>query len=183
MTQEQDGAAVINDVKNDGAAAIDETKEQNGGQESDVQKMIEHMQTEIENLKREKAGETKKAAKLIQELKTKDLASKTAEEQLAYYKEEAEKLARKEAFRQSFKDIGLDPEDFEELLNETDPKIKAEKFAQILKEEKDKSAQEALEAFKKKELEKKGAVPNPKNTITTDPNSVMNNLIRTAMGC
>lgn len=183
MTQPQNGTAAADDVKTNGEAGIDETKE-NGGQEenTDVQKQIEQMQAQLELLKKEKAGEARKVAQLQKEKEAKELANKTASEQLEYYRKQAEALERKEAFRQSFKEIGLNPQDFEDILNEADPKIKAEKFAKILKEQKDKSAQEALEAFKKQELEKKGAVPNPKNEITTNPNATMNRLILSAFG-
>lgn len=179
MTQPQNGGVPADEVKSNGEAITDETKE-NGGQEeiTDVQKKIEQMQAQLELLKKEKAGEARKVAQLQKEKEAKELANKTASEQLEYYRKQAEALERKEAFRQSFKDTGLNPEDFEDILNESDPKIKAEKFAKILKEQKDKSAQEALESFKKQELEKKGAVPNPKHTFTTNPNELMNQLIR-----
>ena len=60
-------------------------------------------------------------------------------------------------------------------------KIQAEKFANLLKSRTNESVQAALESFKTEELKKKGAVPQPTETVQ-QKNAGANNAIRAALG-
>ena len=84
------------------------------------------------------------------------------------------------AFRQAFKEIGLNPDEFIEIVDEKEPKLQAEKFATLLKERSDESAKKALEDFKTKELEKKGGVPQPTDKTVVKTHAEVNALIRGA---
>lgn len=164
----------------------DEPNKKGDGEQSDVN---------LENLKKDLAGKDSKINELVKankdlaskfeqvskEKEAKELAGKSAEEQLIEYQKKIKVLEQKEAFRQSFKDVGLNPDDFQEIVNETNPTLQAQKFAELLKAQTAASAEKALEEFKKKELEKIPKEPKPKE-LKDSPNAVINNNIRAALG-
>lgn len=149
--------------------------------EKDTNKQIDELKAQIQTLQKESSGKDRKIAEFLKEQELNKLNSQTEKEQLESWKTKAEQYERKEAYRQSFKEVGLDPDEFEEIIEEKDPKTQAEKFAKLLKAKNDASVTKALEDFKQKELDKKGEVPNPKGN-TKDTNSVINNAIRGALG-
>lgn len=177
MTGEPNGGASANDVQLNGTAGAD-GQPQHG--EKDVQKQLEEMQAQINLLQKESAGKDKAITKYQKEIESFNLANKTAEEQLEFYKTQAEALERKETFRQAFKDNGLNPDEFMAIVDEKDAKAQAEKFAALLKSRTDESVKTALEAFKTQELQKKGGVPDPVDNYKTDPNKAANDAIRSA---
>ena len=172
MTQPNDGGVKDSDV-------------QNGGNNTDVQPnefqaQLDEMKTQLEALKKESAGKDRTISKYQKEIEAASLASKTADEQLAYFKEQTAAYERKEAFRQAFKEIGLNPDEFIEIVDEKEPKLQAEKFATLLKERSDESVKKALEDFKTKELEKKGGVPQTTDKTVVKTHADVNALIRGA---
>ena len=168
MTQPENGGVQAADVQ------------ENGGADTDVQTQLDEMKTQLEALKKESAGKDRTISKYQKEIEAASLASKTADEQLAYYKEQTSAYERKEAFRQAFKEIGLNPDEFIEIVDEKEPKLQAEKFATLLKERSDESVKKALEDFKTKELEKKGGVPQTTDKTVVKTHADVNALIRGA---
>ncbi len=154
MTQEN-GGINSDDVKNGTGNA----NEQGGG--NDTAKQIDELKAQIQTLQKESSGKDRKIAEFLKEQELSKLNSQTEKEQLESWKLKAEQYERKEAYRQSFKEVGLDPDEFENIIEEKDPKTQAEKFAKLLKAKSEASVNKALEDFKKKELDKKGEVPDP----------------------
>lgn len=176
MTEPVNGGAAADDVKG-GTAGTD--GKQDGG--NDVQTQLDEMKAQLEALKKESAGKDKAISRYQKEIEAASLANKSADEQLAYYKEQTSAYERKEAFRQAFKEIGLNPDEFIEIVDEKDAKAQAEKFAKLLKIRTDESAKNALENFKAEELKKKGGVPQPTET-QTNTHADVNAAIRAALG-
>lgn len=140
---------------------------------------IDELKAQIEILKKEKSGQDKKLAKLLSEKEANELSSKTQEEQLEIYKAKSALYERKEAYRQSLKEVGLNPEEFISIADEKDPAVQAAKFAEIIKSASEKAANDALEKFKQEELKKVGQPP--KTTLSgTIPvtNSDRNDFLR-----
>lgn len=149
-------------------------KKENGG---DLTKQFEELQKKFSDLETDAKGKDKKISeyqKTLDEIKkereNKDLESKTADEKLTVYEQKIKSLEQKEAFREAFKEVGLIPDDFQEIVNEADPAKQAKKFAELLKKERDSSATNAVEEFKKKELEKIPSEPKPKDKTDTKNN-------------
>ena len=140
--------------ENGGVQAAD--VQPNGGADTDVQTQLDEMKAQLEALKKESAGKDN------------------------YFKEQTAAYERKEAFRQAFKEIGLNPDEFIEIVDEKEPKLQAEKFATLLKERSDESVKKALEDFKTKELEKKGGVPQTTDKTVVKTHADVNALIRGA---
>lgn len=145
---------------------------------NDIQKQFDDLNAKFETLLKESKGKDSKISQLLKEKETQTLASKTAEEQLEYYRGQTAALERKEAFRASFKEVGLNPDEFIEIVDEKDPAIQAGKFAALLKAQKEASAKQALENFKADELKKLGGEPKPKDTIITTKDIDKNNFLR-----
>ncbi len=181
MTQQPNGGANPDDVKPTAQGGSDVNNDGAPKRENDIKKELESLKTELEALKKESSGKDSKIAKLLKEQEISSLSTKTQEEQLEHYKAQAALYARKEAFRQSFKENSLNADDFMEIVDEKDPKIQAEKFAKLLKAQTEQSAKTALEAFKKEVLAKKGDVPKPKNP-QNKTNADVNASIRSAFG-
>ena len=172
MTQPENGGVKDSDVQNGG--------NNTDGQTNEFQAQLDEMKTQLEALKKESAGKDRTISKYQKEIEAASLASKTADEQLAYFKEQTAAYERKEAFRQAFKEIGLNPDEFIEIVDEKEPKAQAEKFANLLKERSDESVKKALEDFKTKELEKKGGVPQTTDKTIAKTHADVNALIRGA---
>ena len=169
----------VNSVDLDKAADnTNATATDDGG--NDIQKQFEDLNAKFEILLKESRGKDNKISQLLKEKETQSLASKTAEEQLEYYRNQTAALERKEAFRASFKEVGLNPDDFIGIVDEKDPAIQAGKFAALLKAQKEESAKLALENFKADELKKIGVEPKPKdNAISTkSANSDINSFLK-----
>ena len=141
---------------------------QDGGEINPLETKLKELETALEAEKNRAKGLDAAINKINKEKADKELASKTAEEQAETYRKKAELLERKEAYRQSFKDAGLDPDKFLEIINETDPKSQASKFAEILTEKTTQSANDALEAFKKENLQKIPSEAKPKGGAQED---------------
>lgn len=178
MTEPANGGAIVDDAQKSGTAGTDE---QNNNGENDVQTQLDEMKAQLEALKKESAGKDKAISRYQKEIEAASLANKSADEQLAYYKEQTSAYERKEAFRQAFKETGLNPDEFIEIVDEKDAKVQAEKFAKLLKSHSDESAKNALESFKAEELKKKGSVPHP-TEIHTKTHADVNAAIRAALG-
>lgn len=178
MTQSENGGAIVDDAQNSGTT---DTDGQNNNGDNDVQTQLDEMKAQLEALKKESAGKDKAISRYQKEIEAASLANKSADEQLAYYKEQTSAYERKEAFRQAFKETGLNPDEFIEIVDEKDAKVQAEKFAKLLKMRTDESAKNALESFKAEELKKKGSVPQPTETHTKTHADV-NAAIRAALG-
>ena len=149
----------------------DENKEivtDNGDNQNEVDKLKAEYDKQLESLKKELSTRDAAINKINKEKQEKELANKTAEEQLEEFKKQVKAFEQKEAFRQSFKDVGLNPDDFQEIVNETDPKVQALKFSELLKAQTAKSAEVALEEFKKKQLENVTPEPKPKDELKDD---------------
>ena len=144
MTQPENGGAIVDDAQKSGAT------------DTDVQTQLDEMKAQLEALKKESAGKDKAISKYQKEIEAASLANKTADEQLAYFKEQTAAYERKEAFRQAFKEIGLNPDEFIEIVDEKEPK------------------------FKTKELEKKGGVPQTTDKTVVKTHADVNALIRGA---
>ena len=97
--------------------------------EKDIQKQFEDLNAKFETLLRESKGKDSKISQLLKEKETQNLASKTAEEQLEYYRSQTAAFERKEAFRASFKEVGLNPDEFIGIVDEKYPAVQAGKFA------------------------------------------------------
>lgn len=148
---------------------IDENDNQNGGNDvNEVEKLKAEYDKQLESLKKELSTRDAAINKINKEKQEKELANKTAEEQLEEFKKQVKSFEQKEAFRQSFKDVGLNPDDFQEIVNETDPKVQALKFSELLKAQTAKSAEVALEEFKKKQLENVTPEPKPQSDLQDD---------------
>lgn len=148
---------------------INENDNQNGGNDvNEVEKLKAEYDKQLESLKKELSTRDAAINKINKEKQEKELANKTAEEQLEEFKKQVKSFEQKEAFRQSFKDVGLNPDDFQEIVNETDPKVQALKFSELLKAQTAKSAEVALEEFKKKQLENVTPEPKPKDDLQDD---------------
>src|SRR5690625_3143248 len=109
MTQSENGGAIVDDAQKSRAT------------DTDVQTQLEKMKAQLEALKKESAGKDKAITKYQKEIEAASLANKTADEQLAYFKEQTAAYERKEAFRQAFKEIGLNPDEFIEIVDEKEP--------------------------------------------------------------
>lgn len=182
MTTENGGGNTDVKTNTAGNNADDKQNAQNGGG-SDIQKQFDELKAQFETLSKESRGKDAKISELLKEKDLKDLSSKTEKEQLEAYKLKVSEFERREAFRTSFKETGLDPDVFMSIVDEKDPKMQAEKFASLLKTHSDNSAKTALEKYKADELKKLGDKPEIKNKVnTTKPNAFMNDLIRQAAG-
>lgn len=164
MTELENGGKNIADENGGNDADVNN----DGGKMTDVQKQIEEMKAQIDTLRKESAGKDQKITQFLKEKEQKEFAQKTEQEKLEEYKKRVEAYEQREAFRQSFKDAGLNPDDFQGIVNEKDPKVQAQKFAELLKLQKEKSAAQAIEDFKLKELEKQGPTPKPTNNSEVD---------------
>lgn len=123
---------------------------------------------DLELLKKDLAGKDSKINELVKQnkelmskfeqiekaKKERELAEKTAEEQLKEYQSKVKQFEQKEAYRQAFKDVGLNPDDFASIVNETNPALQAQKFSELLKEREKQVSDKTLEDFKKEQLEK-----------------------------
>lgn len=151
-----------------------------GGQNTDLQKQFDELNAKFETLLKESKGKDSKISELLKEKSNQELASKTEKEQLEYYRNQTAAFERKEAFRTSFKEVGLNPDEFMGIVDEKDPAIQAGKFAALLKAQKEESAKLALEQFKADELKKIGGEPKPKDKIVNSntANADKNNFLR-----
>ena len=180
MTQ-QDGGVSNSDGQNTADLNTNDNGNNEGGQDTDLKTQFEALNAKFETLLKESKGKDSKISQLLKEKETQSLASKTAEEQLEYYRNQTAAFERKEAFRASFKEVGLNPDEFMGIVDEKDPAIQAGKFAALLKAQKEESAKQALEAFKADELKKIGGKePNPKEKIVSSnsANAEKNNFLR-----
>lgn len=168
----------------DGKPAVENPNDkqtQNGG--NDIQTQFDELKAQFETLKKESAGKDSKISQMLKEKELNNLNSKTEKEQLEAYKAKVSEFERREAFRTSFKEVGLNPDEFISIIDEKDPKTQAELFAALLKSRTEDSAKNALEKFKADELKKLGDKPDPKNKVNTqNPNAAMNSLITGAFG-
>ncbi|MDR1169070.1 MAG: hypothetical protein LBK53_09330 [Heliobacteriaceae bacterium] len=171
----------------DGQGNEDENKKtqesgaQDGGEDGGNE--LEELKKQIEEIKSATAGKDAKISALQKEIaqhKTKEFQSKNETEQLAEYKKLVERFEKRDKYREAFKEVGIDPEEFTTILQTETEEEQAKMFKSILEREKKKSADEALEAFKKKELEKKPPVPKNTNGKTQNKNVDVNNAIRSA---
>jgi hypothetical protein len=186
MTLQNDGGALNSDGKNNTADLNTNGKEntQDGGnngkdQNADINKRIDDLTALVETLKKESSGKDKKIAQMMNEKELTELQSKTKEEQLEIYKTKTAMYERKEAYRQSLKEVGLNVDEFIAVADEKDPATQAYKFAEILKKATEKAANEALEKFKADELKKVGQPPKTNNgTIQSSANFDKNNFLR-----
>lgn len=184
MTQ-QDGGVSNSDGQNTADLNTNgQGNNDNGGQNTDIQAQFDELKSQIKALKDESAGKDRKISQMIREKDLNDINSKTEKEQLEVYKAKVSEFERREAFRTSFKEVGLNPDEFISIIDEKDPTLQATKFANLLKSRADESAKTALEEFKKSELEKLGGKPDIKDGKMTDknPNKTINNAIRGALG-
>ena len=163
----QDGGVQVPDVQTTAETDTNGKTQDNGGNQTDIQKQFEDLNAKFETLFKESKGKDAKISQLLKEKETQNLASKTAEEQLEYYRNQTAIFERKEAYRQSFKEVGLNPDEFGAIIDEKDPAIQAGKFAALLKAETEKSAKLAVEKFKADELAKLGGEPKPKDKVIT----------------
>jgi hypothetical protein len=129
---------------------------------NEIEKLKAEYDAKLEDLKGELKSRDAVIFKTNKEKEAKELASKTAEEKAELFEKKARDLERKENYRKSFKNVGLDPDLFLEIINETDSDLQAKKFVEILSEKTSQSANEALELFKKENLSKIPQEPNPK---------------------
>ena len=174
----QDGGVPNTDGQTADLNTNGQTSAADGGA-NDIQKKFDDLNAKFDVLLKESKGKDSKIASLLKEKETAAIASKTAEEQLDYYRNQTAAFERKEAFRQSFKEVGLNPDEFIGIVDEKDPAIQAGKFAALLKAQKEESAKQALEQFKADELKKIGKEPNTKetfissNTVNADKNNFL----------
>lgn len=175
----QDGGVNSADVQTTAADGTNAKQPAPDGGGNDIQKQFDDLNAKFETLQKESKGKDAKISQLLKEKESIDLASKTAEEQLEYYRNQTAAFERKEAFRQSFKEVGLNPDEFMSIIDEKDPAIQAGKFAALLKAQKEESAKNALEKFKEDELKKIGGEPKPKDKIISQGKDVeKNNFLR-----
>lgn len=170
-----DGGVLTTDV-NTAGVDTNATATEDGG--NDFQKQFDELNAKFEILAKESKGKDAKISELLKEKETQALASKTAEEQLEYYRNQTAQLERKEAFRTSFKEVGLNPDEFIGIVDEKDPAIQAGKFAALLKSQREESAKSAIEKFKADELAKIGGEPKPKDKVITTKDADKNNFLR-----
>lgn len=123
---------------------------------------LEKVKKELADEKLASAGKDKKLSQIEKEKQEKELAGLSAEEKAQQLEKQVKSYEQKDAFRNSFKEVGLNPDDFQEIVNETDPKIQAQKFADLLKNKVSESAEKALEDFKKEQLALVDGEPKPK---------------------
>lgn len=176
-----DGGVNSTDVQTTATDNTNDNGNNEGGNNTDLQKQFEDLNAKFETLLKESKGKDSKITQLLKEKETQSLASKTAEEQLEYYRNQTAAFERKEAFRASFKEVGLNPDEFMGIVDEKDPAIQAGKFAALLKAQKEESAKTALETYKAEELKKIGGKePNPKEKIVSSntANADKNNFLR-----
>lgn len=175
---------VNSDVQNTAGGNTNDNQAQNnenGG--NDIQTQLDELKTQVQTLKTESAGKDRKISEMLKEKELTTLNNKSEKEQLEAYKAKVSEFERREAFRASFKDVGLNPDDFISIIDEKDPKMQAEMFAHLLKSRADESAKNALEKFKADELKRIGEKPDIKNKVDTkNPNAAMNSLITGAFG-
>lgn len=184
MTQ-QDGGVANSDGQNTADLNTNgQGNNDNGSGNADIQTKFDELSAQIKTLKDESAGKDRKISQLIREKDLNDINSKTEKEQLEVYKAKVSEFERREAFRASFKEVGLNPDEFISIIDEKDPTLQATKFANLLKSRADESAKTALEKFKEEELKKLGGKPDIKEGKITDqnPNKSINNAIRGALG-
>lgn len=173
-----DGGVNSADVLTAQNNANGETNKQDDGKDG-IQKQFDELNAKFETLLKESKGKDSKISQLLKEKETQTLASKTAEEQLEYYRNQTSILERKEAFRASFKEVGLNPDEFMGIVDEKDPAIQAGKFAALLQAQKELSAKQALEQFKAEELKKVGNPPQTNNgTVHKSANFDKNNFLK-----
>ncbi len=181
-----DGGVNSADLENKaGDNTNDYENTQNGGEKTDIEKQFDELKAQFETLKKESAGKDSKISQMLKEKELNTLNSKSEKEQLEAYKAKVSEFERREAFRTSFKEVGLNPDDFISIIDEKNPTLQATKFANLLKSRADESAKTALEKFKADELARIGGKePKPTNNGITDknPNKTMNNVIRGALG-
>lgn len=173
-----DGGVNSADLENKAGNDTNANATNDGG--NNIQKQLNELNAKYDTLLKESKGKDSKISQLLKEKETQTLASKTAEEQLEYYRNQTAVLERKEAFRTSFKEVGLNPDEFMSIVDEKDPAIQAGKFAALLKAQKEESAKLALETFKADELKKIGGEP-PKakdKTILASTNADKNSFLR-----
>lgn len=153
--------------------------QEDGGGNADINKRIDDLTALVESLKKESSDKDKKIAQMLSEKELSELQSKTKEEQFEIYKTKTAMYERKEAYRQSLKEVGLNVDEFMAVADEKDPSLQAAKFAEILKKATEKAANEALEKFKADELKKVGQPPKTNNgTIQNSANFDKNNFLR-----
>lgn len=175
----QDGGVQNTDVQPTAAQDANGKNNAQDGGGNDIQKQFDELNAKFETLLKESKGKDSKISQLLKEKETQSLASKTAEEQLEYYRNQTATFERKEAFRQSFKEVGLNPDEFMGIVDEKDPAIQAGKFAALLKAQKEESAKLALENFKADELAKIGGKPKTKDEgISKNDISAKNDFLR-----
>ena len=182
MTQ-QDGGANPADLNKaaDGANGKEQDPkgQQDGGGNADINKRIDDLTALVETLKKESSGKDKKIAQMLSEKELQELSTKTKDEQLEIYKSKTAMYERKEAYRQSLKEVGLSADEFISIADEKDPALQASKFADILKKTTEKAVNEALEKYKAEELKKIGQPPKTKNdTPHSSANQDKNDFLR-----
>lgn len=174
MTQENGGinSADLNKAADDANGQKQDLKNQEGGGDinADINKRIDDLTALVESLKKESSGKDKKIAQMLSEKELQELSTKTKDEQLEIYKNKTAMYERKEAYRQSLKEVGLSADEFISIADEKDPALQASKFAELLKQKTEKAVNEALEKYKTEELKKIGQPPKPKNS-TPQPNA------------
>lgn len=172
---------VNSDANNAAGQGTNDKQTENGG--NDIQAQFDELKAQFETLKKESAGKDSKISQMLKEKELNNLNSKTEKEQLEAYKAKVSEFERREAFRTSFKEVGLNPDEFISIIDEKDPKTQAELFAALLKSRTEDSAKTALEKFKADELKKLGKEPDPKNKVDTQsPNNAINQMIRGRLG-
>ena len=176
MTTQNGGGVENVDVPN--TAALDTNDTINGGDKTDIQKQFDDLKAQFEELSKASKGKDSKISQLLKEKETQNLASKTAEEQLEYYRTQTAQFERKEAYRAAFKEVGLNPDDFSSIIDEKEPAVQAGKFAALLTAAKEEAAKTALEKFKADELAKVGGEPKPKETVIAGKDTDKNAFLR-----
>lgn len=175
----QDGGVSNSDGQKTADLNTNGNKNAQDGGGNDVQKQIEELNAKYDTLLKESKGKDTKISQLLKEKETQNLASKTAEEQLEYYRNQTAQFERKEAFRTSFIEVGLNPDEFMAIIDEKEPAIQAGKFAALLKAKTEESAKAAIEKFKADELAKVGGDPKTKDKVITQGKDLdKNNFLR-----
>lgn len=149
-----------------------------GDKNADINKRIDDLTALVETLKKESSGKDKKIAQMLSERELQELSTKTKDEQLEIYKSKTAMYERKEAYRQSLKEVGLSADEFISIADEKDPALQASKFADILKKTTEKAVNEALEKYKAEEIKKIGQPPKPKNTPQNTASQDKNDFLR-----
>lgn len=183
MAQENGGinSADLNKAADDANGQKQDLKNQEGGGDfnADINKRIDDLTALVESLKKESSGKDKKIAQMLSEKELQELSTKTKDEQLEIYKNKTAMYERKEAYRQSLKEVGLSADEFISIADEKDPALQASKFAELLKQKTEKAVNEALEKYKTEELKKIGQPPKPKNsTPQTNASQDKNDFLR-----